>query len=338
MSSANFSSSTVENSPLALAAVTVFAFDGKGGCTSLNFPTADALAALNGQPLWIHLDYSDPQAESWLNQQSRLDPLVIASLLAQDSRPRTSPFQNGLLMGLRGVNFNPGAAPEDMVAIRLWVEENCLISSSQRRLTTLADIRGDLLQGKGPMSITAMLIDLVEGISERIAETVEELENDFDSLEDQVDEARNTGLRSQLAALRRMAIALRRYLAPQRDALVYLQNEPIAWLKKRDKLHLRENANRLHRYLEELDSISDRAIVVQEELASRLAEQINRRIYTLTMVATIFMPLSFLAGMFGINVGGIPGATSSFGFAIFGGVTLLIIIGQLLYLKKKKWF
>lgn len=325
--------------PLAtLAAVTVFHLDGKGGCTALPFPTAETLATLTGLPLWIHLDYSHPQAEEWLNQQSHLDPLVVASLLSEDSRPRSSPFLNGLLMGLRGVNFNPGAAPEDMVAIRLWVEENCLISSSQRPLTTLADIRYDLLQGKGPMTINGLLIQLVEGIIERIAETVEELEDDFDSLEDQVENAQNANLRGQLATLRRMAIALRRYLAPQRDALVHLQNEPIAWLKKRDKLHLRENANRLNRYLEELDSISDRAVVVQEELASRLAEQINRRIYTLTLVATVFMPLSFLAGLFGINVGGIPGAASPFGFLIFCTIVLLIIICQLFYLKKKKWF
>jgi zinc transporter len=319
-------------------AVAAYLLDGNGGCTLLQFPTFEDLAGRPDRLLWIHLDYSNPQAEEWLSQQSRLDPLVIESLLSQDSRPRSSPFHDGLLLGLRGVNHNPGAAPEDMIAIRLWVEENCVISSSQRRLTTLEDIRRELLQGTGPSSVNGLLIQLVAGIIDRIAETLEELENDFDNLEDLVQDTENAALRSQLATLRRMAISLRRYLAPQRDALVHLQNEPIAWLKKRDKLHLRENANRLNRYLEELDSISDRAIVVQEELASRLAEQINRRIYALTLVATVFMPLSFLTGLLGINVGGIPGAENRFGFLTFSGIVLLIIICQLLYLKKKKWF
>ena len=89
--------------------------------------------------------------------------------------------------------------------------------------------------------------------------------------------------------------------------------------------------------MEELDSVRDRSVVLHEELASRLSDQINKRMYVLSLVATIFMPLSFLTGLLGVNLGGIPGADSRWGFLIFVGMILGVFAVQLLYLKKMKW-
>lgn len=322
---------------MAETAVAAFLLDGRGGCQVIDKKaTLDQSSPAN--PLWVHIDYTKPQAEEWLKEQNRLDPLVVESLLSQDSRPRSSAFQNGLLMGLRGVNFNPGAAPEDMVAIRLWVENSLIISSSQRPLATLDELHKNLARGKGPVSVSSFLIELITGVSDHIAESLDELENDFESLELPLTQEEFPEVRVQLAALRRTAISLRRYLQPQRDALVHLQNETVPWLTKNDKLSLRENTNRMYRYIEELDSIIARASIIQEELSSRVAEQINRRMYTLSLVATIFMPLSFLTGLFGMNVGGIPGNENRYGFFITSLWMIVVIILLLFYLKRKKWF
>ena len=101
---------------------------------------------------------------------------------------------------------------------------------------------------------------------------------------------------------------------------------------------LRESLNQFNRYIEELDTIRDRAIVAQEELLSKLSEVLNKRMYTLSLVATIFLPLGFLTGLLGINVGGIPGANSPYGFLLIClgiGALVFVLIG---YLKSKKWF
>ncbi len=144
-------------------------------------------------------------------------------------------------------------------------------------------------------------------------------------------------LRPVLSILRRQIIELRRYLAPQREALGHLQTSKIAWIQDVDRLRLREVADRLIRYVEELDSVRDSSIVLHEELASRLSEQLNKRMYALSLVATIFMPLSFLTGLLGVNLGGIPGAGSRWGFPVFVGLILGTFVLQMLYLKKMKW-
>ncbi len=131
---------------------------------------------------------------------------------------------------------------------------------------------------------------------------------------------------------------LRRYLSPQRDALTRLTTEHVDWLTPDIRLAIRETTDRLSRYLEDLDSCRDRAAVVFEELTSRMSEEMNKRMYVLSVVAALFLPLGFLTGLFGINVGGIPMAENPSGFFdIF--LLLIIIVGlQVVLFKWKRWF
>jgi len=240
-------------------------------------------------------------------------------------------------MGLRGVNLNPGADPEDMIAIRLWLDETCVISTGKRILASINNMAIAFEQGEGPRTTSELLTQLCEDVMDRIGDVIDDFEQTFDDFEESLLTKESSTLRTQVSLLRRQIIDLRRYLAPQREALGHLQVSKIDWLEDVDRLRLREVSDRLVRYVEELDSIRDRAVVLHEELASRLSEQINKRMYALSLVATIFMPLSFLTGLLGANVGGIPGSDSRWGFTIFVGIIIGVFILQMLYLKKMRW-
>ena len=88
---------------------------------------------------------------------------------------------------------------------------------------------------------------------------------------------------------------------------------------------------------EDLEAVRERAAVSQEELLSRLSEQLNQRMYVLSIVAAVFLPLGFLTGLLGINVGGIPGADNAQAFWIFSGLLLIAVVIQLLVFRWKKW-
>ena len=130
---------------------------------------------------------------------------------------------------------------------------------------------------------------------------------------------------------------LRRYLAPQREAMTKLFTEKISWLIDNEKLRLREVTDRLIRHIEDLDSVRDRAAITQEEVVNRLSEQMNMRMYVLSLVAAIFLPLGFLTGLLGINVGGIPGSENKAAFFIVIFFLAIIVFLQFLLFKKKKW-
>lgn len=224
-----------------------------------------------------------------------------------------------------------------MVGIRLWFENNRIISTCHRRLLSIADLQEAIEQGRGPESIDDFLVQITGQVMERMRQVIDDLEDNVADLEDQVLTAESHQLRSQLAALRRQAISLRRYLTPQREALSRLLTEKIPWLDESARVGLREVADRLARYIEDLDEARDRAAVTQEELVNRLSEQMNNKMYLLSIVAAIFLPLGFLTGLLGINVGGIPGAESNLGFLLFVLLLVIVVIFQILYFKHKKW-
>mgnify|MGYP000685835920 CR=1 FL=1 len=116
-----------------------YQFDGKGGAAAVSLDEWKS----SEETAWVPLDYSRPSHRDWLRQFSALDHLVVEALLAEDSRPRTTLIGNGLLIALRGVNLNPGADPEDMVAVRLWIDENRVISMRARTVMAVGDVNDD---------------------------------------------------------------------------------------------------------------------------------------------------------------------------------------------------
>ena len=275
--------------------------------------------------------------QEWLFGKSGLEEVISDALIEEDSRPRCTSFQEGLLLGLRGVNLNPGADPEDMVGIRIWFETDRIISTRKRKILSISDIRAALEQGIGPESLSDFLVQLAGRMMERMRHVIDDLEDAVADVEDQVLTSESRQLRTELAALRRQAISLRRYLSPQREALSRLLTEKIAWLDESDRIRLREVYDQLTRHIEDLDEARDRAAVTQEQLINSLSEQMNNKMYILSIVAAIFLPLGFLTGLLGINVGGIPGADSKLGFSVFVILLVGVVSFQIWFFKKKKW-
>jgi zinc transporter len=310
--------------------------DGRGGARHLSAEELSAWSPEQGV-LWVHLDYSEPDDRQWLETGSGLDALIVEALLAEETRPRATSVDGGLLIALRGVNLTPGAEPDDMVALRLWVDRQRIVSTRRRRLLSVGDVVETLDAGKGPHDAAQCLVELIDRLVWRMNDIVDQFEDRVAELEDRIVEEGSAAMRYDLATLRRQAITLRRYLAPQREALSRLITAMTGWLDDSGLLRLREVSDRLVRHIEDLDAVRERAAVVQEELLSRMSEQMNSRMYVLSVVAAIFLPLGFLTGLLGINVGGIPGAEDPFAFLIFIGMLVVVVALQLLVFRSRKW-
>jgi len=302
-----------------------YILDGTGGGKRVGWDEIGAWKPKQGV-LWVHLNYSIAKAQEWLYEKSGLDEVISDALTEEDSRPRCTSFHEGLLLGLRGVNLNPGADPEDMVGVRIWFEKDRIVSTRRRKVLSISDIQAAIEQGNGPESLSDFLVQATGRMMERMQQVIDDLEDAVADVEDQVLTSENHQLRSALAALRRQAISLRRYLSPQREALSRLLTEKIFWLDESDRIRLREVYDQLMRHIEDLDEARDRAAVTQEQLINSLSEQMNNKMYILSIVAAIFLPLGLLTGLLGINVGGIPGTQSHWAFAIVC-VALVVVAG-----------
>ena len=287
--------------------------------------------------LWLHLDYADEGVKKWLFRESGIDAVSCEALLAEETRPRIVSTANTLLLILRGVNCNPGADPEDMVAIRMWFEEHRIITMRHRKVMAIEDINQSIKISKGPDSASDFLVMIANKLADRMGDVISDIDDGIDELENIVLSAESYELRPKLSDLRRQTISLRRYIAPQRDVLGRLQSERISWLNDAEKVRIREVTERTARFVDDIDSARDRAAITQEELNSRLSEQMNKTMYILSIVAAIFLPLGFLTGLLGINVGGIPGTDNKLAFAIVTLILVALGLFQYLIFKLKKW-
>jgi zinc transporter len=287
--------------------------------------------------LWLHLDHESQNARKWLREKSGIDPITQESLLEEGTRPRNVLTDDGLLLILRGVNCNPGADPEDMVALRMLFDENRIITLRHRRVIAIQDIHKAIISGKGPTTAGDFLVATAGRIADRMGDVIGDIDDRVDELEDSILTEESTELRPKLADLRRKSISLRRYVAPQRDVLARLQHDRISWLDEMDRVHLREIAERTARFVEDIDSARERALITQEELNSRLSEQMNKAMYTLSIVAAIFLPLGLLTGLLGINVGGIPGTENKWAFTSVTIFLIVLAVGLIGWFRRIKW-
>ena len=316
--------------------VEAYLLDKKGKALELSYKEIDS-ANRTDKILWVHFDYSSPEAIEWITNKSGIDSIAIDALLTEETGPRTTILDDSLLIALRGVNLNPNSKPEDMVSIRLFISPNLIISTRKRNLLSIGELQESLEKGVGPKSSSEFLIDLTYRITSRMEDIIGQIEDRADFLEENIIDSSDVKFRNEILSIRRESIILRRYLFPQKEAMNKLYHDKITWINEYERLELRETNDQLMRHIEELDTIRDKVALIQEELSNMLSDQMNKKMYVLSIISAIFLPLTFLTGLLGINIGGIPGAQSDNAFLIFSLMLVAIVSIQYIIFKKKNW-
>lgn len=318
--------------------ICAYTLNGDGSGTALD-EAGMASRAEADTPVWVHLSARSAQARRWLENDAQLpDETLIDALMAEDTRPRMQTREDGVLLILRGVNLNENAEPEDMVSIRIWIENRRFISVQLRNLRGVDDMRGRLESGVGPNDVGDLVTTFIEGSIVRLSPVMGDLADGIDELEDRILQMDLSGIREQIVSTRRKAIIFNRFLAPQKDIVQRLTEASISWLDKDNVLRLQEAQNDITRFVEDLQALRERSHSVQDEVANILTERLNRNTYVFSLIAAIFLPLSFLTGLLGINVPGIPGADDPEAFLVFCGILLAVVVTQVAVFKRLRWF
>lgn len=324
--------------PNAEAFIFGFEFPAAGGIEKVDWQKIKPTAACPSQGWrWLHFNRLAAETREWLEASSGLDETVISALLQSETRPRCASYEDGLLLNLRGINHNPGAEPEDMISVRIWATTNVVISMRSYPVKAIHEVREETARGLSPMTPGGLLVCIAERLVDNIEPVVEQLKEEADEFEETLLAARERLPATSLAEFRRTILLLRRYILPQREAMTQLQKEGRSLFDEDHSLHLRETADRITRIAEELDSIRDRAAVLQDQLAGQRQETLNRRLLALSIISAFFLPMTFITGLLGMNLAGIPYASEPWSFAAVVGATAVLGIGLLGLLKWQRW-
>ncbi|GFM63895.1 zinc transporter ZntB [Pseudomonas cichorii] len=313
--------------------------DGQGGARFIARTELDSLQMQPHESLWLHWDRSHPQTHSWLRNASGLSEFACTLLLEENTRPRLLPLPDQeLLLFLRGVNLNPGAEPEDMVSVRIFAAAQRVISLRLRPLRATEELIEQLSEGKGPKTASELMLYLAQYLTEKVQDLLGDLTESVDDEEEKTDaDERYSPEHSKLLQIRRRAAGLRRFLAPQRDIFGQLSRIKLSWFVDDDADYWNELNNSLTRYLEELELTRERVGLLLESEDRRLRERMDHTMYRFGIITGIFLPMSFLTGLLGINVGGIPGSDNPYGFLLACVLIVLVAVGQWWLFRRLRW-
>ncbi len=219
-----------------------------------------------------------------------------------------------------------------MVAIRMFVTAERVISVRGRKLKSIKDLRSALADGTGPTDSSEILVRIAGALTDNMDRELNEINKNLERLEKQL-EVSGYSPRGKLAKIQRDTISLRRYLEPQRDALEKLCKTRIEWLKGGDQLDLYGIIDQVTRHVEGLNSSRERAEVLRHQISKAPSQRTSRNMYVLSVVAGIFLPINFLTGLWGVKLIDTP----QLGFMEFTIGLIVLAALMALFFARSKW-
>ncbi len=280
---------------------------------------------------WYHCQRDMPGVREWLLDNA-IPASIVDSLLVEDTRPLFEQYdeQNFLLI-LRGVNLNDNADPADMLSVRILYYQGVLISTRKIPSKTINAIRESLQQGQGPKTLADLVLNIIDGLNKNIDDYLDSVEDRIEMFDSELE------LSEDMMDTHKALLKIKRFIKPQQYAIDdYLSSDvPLSNFKN---MRLRHSVNTITRINETLDFFLSELEIIKGELRQYHAEKMNQNTYLFSVIAAIFLPTSFLTGLLGVNVGGIPGTDSPIAFGLFCASLVGIFAIEFWILKRLEFF
>jgi zinc transporter len=311
----------------------MFVFDGRGGVRRVE-EGEDPRVPVKGF-LLVAGNSKAPEFKVWLKGeigQFNADVMSVPSL-----RARCTVIEDKAMIVLRVVR--PGADPDDVgrQLLSLLLEKGRVIIGSELNIPEFLGITQWQQTRHAPVSPADLVARMGLRAADRLEPLIERIGDGLDDVEELLLSDRLRDVRAKLSRHRRNLINMRRMVWPQRDVLNTLEIEDLSFFSARDRARLRESSARSARLGDELQALSERAVLVHEQILDSRAEQLNRSLLFLAALTAIFMPLTLITGFLGMNVQGIPFADRPWAFAGVVGMCLLLMVTAVVWLRHKKW-
>ncbi|MDB5806970.1 MAG: magnesium transporter CorA [Betaproteobacteria bacterium] len=280
----------------------------------LKTPTTD------GSFVWLHFNIAHAACEKWLAQNLGLTDAFYETLREESRSTRIEYADDALIAVVNDVLFDFSLDAPDIATMWVSADTRMLVSVRTKPLRSIDQLRASVNNGETFRSTADLLVRLLRDQADVLVRIMREATQKTDVAEDSLLAGRLETKRANLGTLRRVLVRLQRLLAPEPAALFRLLNHPPVWMATQDVQELRESTEEFSTALNDMAGLLERIKLLQEEIAAMVNEQNNRSLFVLTIVTVLALPINIIAGLLGMNVGGIPLAKEDNGFWIIVGI------------------
>lgn len=299
-----------------------FVFATDGSATPIDTPqalewlqsTGAAAVADAGGFVWLHFNLSHAACNKWIKDHLQLSDLFHESLTDGSRSTRVELDDDMLVAVVNDVHYDFAFEPTDISTLWLSVGPRLVVSARLQPLRSIERLRDAVRRGSKLLSPVALLVHLMHDQGDVLINIVRRTTARVDDIEDNLLAGRLETKRAGLGSLRRLLVRLQRLLAPEPAALFRLLRKPPEWIVEDDLADLHQATEEFNVALSDMAALQERIKLLQEEIAARVAEANNRSLFVLTIVTVLALPINIIAGLLGMNVGGIPLADHPHGF------------------------
>jgi zinc transporter len=265
---------------------------------------------------------ADAAAEHWMRTRLQLVPEFFEALKEGSRSTRIEDAADQLISVINDVAYEFSFDPSEFASLWLTVNQRLAISARTHPLRSIDRLRLAVKEGCRFDSSMALLNHLLHDQGDVLVRIVRDATLQVDALEDNLQHGKLRAKRAELGKLRRVLVRLQRLLAPEPGALFRLMRQPPPWIAAHDLDELRQSTEEFSLVLRDLAALQERTKLLQEEIVAQVGEQTNRSVFMLTVVTVLALPINIIAGLLGMNVGGIPLADNPHGFLIIALIVL----------------
>jgi len=263
---------------------------------------------------WLHFNLAHAASAHWIRTRLGLPEAFFDALVEGSHSTRIEQLEGALLAVINDVMFDFEQTPSQIATLWAYTHRRILVTARLKPLRSIDKLRGFVRDGETFRSPAELLVHLMRDQADLMVQIVRRTSADVDREEDKFLASKHHPSRHELSAMRRVLVRLQRMLAPEPGSVFRLLARPPQWLDPHDVQDLRESTEEFSLVLGDMAGLVERIKLLQEEIAARLEEQNNRTLFTLTLVTVLALPINIVAGIFGMNVGGIPFAENKHGF------------------------
>ena len=275
-----------------------------------------------------------------LGKQYDIHPLVLEDIADTEQRPKFDEYENGVFISAKALRFDAENVEILTEQVSIFIGKNFLISFQEDDDDLFVGVRERINSGRGKIRTRGadyLGYALLDNLVDNYFSVLDKVEEEIEKLEEEIIKEPQSGSKAKNHHLKREMLTLRKAIQPLREAISKFAKSENIVVADSTGIFLRDLYDHTIQVMDMVENYRDVLTGLQDLYLSEISFKMNQVMQVLTVISTIFIPLSFLTGMYGMNFEHIPELKAQNGYFVLLGVMATITVGLLIYFRKNKW-